>query len=458
MAEILLHRGCQSRNDPPFRDAAGGCEGGAAEAGEVVAVGAGDTFDDSEVAKAAQLTGEGCWGKMWKQANQVGAAHAVDIELGTLQGAQKPWLGALEEVQSLDRTLRVAPLLGQAVQRPNAGAVIVDGGKELEVAAVAAEQDLAQVDQAVDRLLQRGEFAGAATFAMFHLAVVLEKGHVVHGRLDPEHQADLVVHLHLRLPQTMLDAGALDPGLETRSDFLGELRGDLFAEEGGDLLSFDCQHRLARELLVQGGERLARAEDQVRGVLGLHDAPVISLAKALLDRAALARIAIEHPVQLLGLEGVGELLRALPVLDAYEGVVREGSLDALGFELSGQPAVAIAVKLQPKGTPGRYPQIAQPHHRVHEVEIVVQAFARVGLEEGLVAGLVVPGLVALAGFHRRDHVHQARMIPALLEDLGHHVLFADGSLRMCSISIPAEAASSCARSRIASRSGSAKRG
>ncbi len=47
-------------------------------------------------------------------------------------------------------------------------------------------------------------------------------------------------------------------------------------------------------------------------------------------------------MQLLGLEGVGELLRALPVLDAYEGVVREGSLDALGFELSGQPAVAIA--------------------------------------------------------------------------------------------------------------------
>ena len=310
---------------------------------------------------------------MRKQANQVGGAHAVDIELGALQGAHKLVLGALKEVQSLDRIVRVATLLGQTVQRPNAGAGIVDGGKELEVAAVAAEQDLAQVDQAVDRLLQRGEFAGAATFAMFHRAVVLEKGHVVHGRLDPEHQADLVIHLHLRLLQTMLDAGALDTGLETRSDFLGELRGNFLVEEGGDLLSLDCEHRLARELL--------------------------------------------------GLEGVGELLRGPPALDAYEGVVREGGLDALGFGLAGQPAVVLAVKLKPKGPPGRYPQIAQPHHWVQEV--VVQAFARLGLEEGLVACVVVPGLVAPAGLHRRDDVHQPRMIPAPLEHPRYHLLLAN---------------------------------
>ena len=57
MAEILLYRGYQSRNDRQFRDAAGCCDGGAAEAGEVVAVGVGEAFEDSGVAKAAQLTG-----------------------------------------------------------------------------------------------------------------------------------------------------------------------------------------------------------------------------------------------------------------------------------------------------------------------------------------------------------------------------------------------------------------
>ena len=37
-----------------------------------------------------------------------------------------------------------------------------------------------------------------------------------------------------------------------RADLLGQQRGDLLAQEGGHLLGFDRQHRLARELLVQG--------------------------------------------------------------------------------------------------------------------------------------------------------------------------------------------------------------
>src|SRR5579885_2976780 len=425
MAKISLHRSGEHRDDPQLRERAGGCDGGAAETREVVAIGAGDTFDDSESTKAAKLPRQGCRGEIRQQADQVSAAHAMDVELGTLQGSEQVLFGALEEVQSLDRAVGISILLGQAIQCPNAVAMSLDGGEELQVPAIASEEDLAQIDEAVYRLLQRGEVASGAAFAVFHLAVVLEKGHVVDGGLDAQHEADLVVHLHLRLSQAMLDAGALDAGLQARAELLRQLWSDLLAEEGGHLVSLDGQHRLARELLIERGQGLARAKHQIRGVLSLHEAPVIALAEGLLDRAAQAGVASEHPVQLLGLEGVGELLGRLPILQPHEGVVGEGRVNALGAQLLRQPPVTVAVELQPKWTPRRHPQIAEAYYWVHEVEVVVQTLAAVGLEEGLVACLVVPGLVALAGLHRRDHVHQPRVIPAPLQDFRHDILLAD---------------------------------
>jgi len=47
--------------------------------------------------------------------------------------------------------------------------------------------------------------------------------------------------------------------------------------------------------------------------------------------------------------------------------------------------------------------------RVHEVEVVMQAFAGIRPQEGAMRLLVVPGLVGVAGFHRRDDMHQAGM-------------------------------------------------
>ena len=84
----------------------------------------------------------------------------------------------------------------------------------LEITAVAAEQYLAQVDQAVDAFLDRGEAARWRPVSMFpsrfvgmrqahrnagHLSVVLEKRHVVCGGLNAQYDAAFVVHLDLSL-------------------------------------------------------------------------------------------------------------------------------------------------------------------------------------------------------------------------------------------------------------------
>ncbi len=152
---------------------------------------------------------------------------------------------------------------------------------------------------------------------------------------------------------------------------------------------------------------------------------MIALGESFFDRAAQSGVVIQRLVQLLRLEAVGQLLRRLPVLDADEGIVGQRKADPFGTEPPGEPAVPVAVELQPKRAPRRHPQITQPHHRIDEVEVVVQALARVGLEKRPAARLVVPGLVARASLHRRNHMHQSRMIAAPRDHLRYHVLLAD---------------------------------
>src|ERR1700693_477329 len=90
-------------------------------------------------------------------------------------------------------------------------------------------------------------------------------------------------------------------------------------------------------------------------------------------------------------------------------------------ELAGQPGMAVAIELQPEWTPGRHPQMDQPKFLVHEVEIVMQAFAAIRAQKALAGRLVVPGLVAVAGFHGRDHMHQTGMGPARSQYFGNHL-------------------------------------
>jgi hypothetical protein len=119
----------------------------------------------------------------------------------------------------------------------------------------------------------------------------------------------------------MLDACAFDPGGELRAQLLRQLRGDLTAEESGDLFGFHAQHRLPGQLFIERPERGGGAEHEVSGVFHLHQAPVVGLAEHLQHRTALRGITIEHTVQQVGREPISQFLRAVPVVDPDEGIV-----------------------------------------------------------------------------------------------------------------------------------------
>jgi hypothetical protein len=62
---------------------------------------------------------------------------------------------------------------------------------------------------------------------------------------------------------------------------------------------------------------------------------MVGLSEHVEHRTALLGVPIEDATQHVGREGIGRGLRALPVVDAQEGVVGKGETDPGGSELSG---------------------------------------------------------------------------------------------------------------------------
>ena len=88
-------------NDAEACERAGGGDGGATEAGQVIAIGMHDLLDQSELAEARELARHGPWSEMQVR-QQIGATPTVDIEFPELQSTQQRLLGGVEEIQSLD--------------------------------------------------------------------------------------------------------------------------------------------------------------------------------------------------------------------------------------------------------------------------------------------------------------------------------------------------------------------
>ena len=137
-----------------LRERAGGGDGGASQAREVVTIGSGDPFDHAEeaaVSALARAKGREAWGS---KAIRSARRRPWILSCGRCMPAAVA-ARRVEEVQALDRPVALAPLVGQARERALSGAVIVQRGQILQVAAIASREDLAQIDQAVDGFLQR---------------------------------------------------------------------------------------------------------------------------------------------------------------------------------------------------------------------------------------------------------------------------------------------------------------
>src|ERR1700724_2268514 len=133
----------------------------------------------------------------------------------------------VKEVDSLEGLLLDGARLGEPVEGTDTGREVVERCEGRQIAAVAAEHDLTQVNQAGDGLLDGGENPRRRPLPMFHLAMVLKEGDVVDCRLDAEHAAVLVVHLDRGTGEAVFDAGPLERGGKLKTHLLGTCGAEL---------------------------------------------------------------------------------------------------------------------------------------------------------------------------------------------------------------------------------------
>ena len=104
------------------------------------------------------------------------------------------------------------------------------------------------------------------------------------------------------------------------------------------------------------------------------------------------------------------IVQAQAAMDWTEAAERTTNVSLAQF--GGPPIMPVEVDLQPAGQPGRHAHVAQAQFLVEEVEIVMQAFVVVGLQEGSPRRFVVPRLVSRAGLHDREDMPQTGVIAA----------------------------------------------
>jgi hypothetical protein len=117
---------------------------------------------------------------------------------------------------------------------------------------------------------------------------------------------------------------------------------------------------------------------------------VVGLPDHIQHRTALRRVTVEDAVQILWRECIGQGLCAVPIGDPDKGVVSHGKVDTGVGQLARQPAVAVAVELQPKRAPRRHSQIDQAELGIHKVEIIVEGTGAFGFVPLLTSHATTP--------------------------------------------------------------------
>lgn len=216
--------------------------------------------------------------------------------------------------------------------------------------------------------------------------------------------------------------------MEVIAQFVLVSFGESAAQESGDIIRFNGMDGGAHQFFVNGSKVCLPSEDDIGGVFGLHDTPMITGVKATYDGAILPDDVIELPVQLIDVDGAGQLLGSFRVVDLDKGIVQHGITDPFPVQFSRQFIMPIEIELQSEGCPGRDPQVTQAEVGQDEVEVVMQTLAGCRLEKGTARLLVVPWFVCGAGFHRREDMNHPRMVAPLRDDGPNTSLFTEVGL------------------------------
>jgi len=417
---------CQRWNDDKFAQLQGRHDDLLAGVSQIVLVGVPDLLDEAMRVQAFEHTRELRTGIGRQDAPQAAVAEAADLPLAARQGREEGEIVGAAQVEAAIPAVVQASRFRQTLDLRDAGGRVGQVGEESQIAVIGRAEDLPQGGQAIDGLLHRREFGLSGAVAMFHPAVVTKERDVVDGRLDAQDQGLLIIELEGHRSHVVLQTGPFDPRMDVIAQLILVVPGELAAQKGSDVIRLDRVDGRTDQGLVERPQVLLTVEDEVGGVLDLHQAPVVGGGKASGDWAVLGREGVEGAVQALDGEGIGQRLRPHAVAEHAERIVQRLDRDARLPQLAPQPGVAVAVEMQAEWRPRWHPQIAQAELRIKDVEVVVQALAVFVAQRGLAGRLVVPRREGGAGFHRREDVDQPRLVAACVQERTDAVFLAEG--------------------------------
>jgi hypothetical protein len=399
-------------------------DGNAASQGsEVVFVGMPDFLDKAVFAQALDGARDLAGGLAGENLAEISVAESVDVEFATSNGSEKVKVIAMEEVEASIGSVVVAGWAADVVEVFDGIGGIIDSREELQIAMIAARHDFGEGLEAVDSLLDRGDLVGSGPVTVYHLTVVFEQRDIIGRCLDAKGNALLIVHFDSGPSHMVFDPSALDAGMEVIAQFVLASFCQLAPQEGGYMIRFDGMDGGAHQFFVDRSKVWLPLEDNIGGIFGLHDAPVIAGGKGTYDGTILPDDLIDLPVKPIGVDGAGQLLGSFGIVDLDEGIVQHGIADPFPVQFSRQFIMPIEVELQPEGGPGWDPQIAEAEVRQDEIEVVMQTLAGCRLEKGVTGLFVVPRFECGAGFHRREDMNHSRMIATLRDDGPYASLF-----------------------------------
>jgi len=387
------------------------------EVGKVVFVGPSDFLDEAMHSETFEQSGDPGSGYFRQDVPERAVLESADVKFSTHDAFEQLQILAVEEIKPAVGSLAVRGWLGDFLKILDAHGRIFEGRDEFQVTPVRCFHQFPKNGKTVNGFFQWGLFHLPSPVPMFHLPVVFEETHIIDGCLDPQKNPQLIIHLNRNGTHVMLDPSPFDSRVEVIADLplIGPMQ--FSSQERSHLLGLDRMDRRPDDGFIKGLQIGLVFENHIRRKLHLHQAPVIARWEMPKDGTEGLGHVIQSPVKTFHLKLLGEVLSLLEILDLGKRIVQHLIAEALSSENVGQVMMSVKIKLQPEGSPGGNPQIAQSQILKDEVKIVVKTLACLSPKKRPAHLFVMPGLKRGTGFQGGEDMHQSRMIPALGDDL-----------------------------------------
>jgi len=411
-------RGFHERGDNEHRsELEGGVNHFLSKVGQVVFVGPSDFLNQAMHSETFEQSGDSGAGYFGQEGAKGTVLESPDVKFSADDAFEQLQILAVKEIKPTIGPLAIRCGLRDFLKVLDPHGGIFDGGDEFQVTSVRRFHQFPKNGKAVDGFLQRGLFHFPRAIPMFHLPVVFEKTDIINGCFDTQNDPQLVIHLNRDGTHVMLNPSPFDSSVEIIADLslIGPV--ELPSQEGGHLLRFDGVDRGSGDGFIKRPQIALVFENHIRGKLYLHQGPMIARGEMPKDRTERLGRLIQSPVKTFHLEVLGELLGLLEILHLGKRILQQTIGETLSSENVGQLMVSVKIELKPEGSPGGYPQIAQPKILQDEVKIVMDALSLRASKKRSARLFVMPGLERGTGLQSGEDMHQSRMISPLGDDL-----------------------------------------